>query len=78
MTRDEMAAQLRATHATLQAALVQVGAMIIALEGPGEGDDDEPGQICPRCGGGDLAEAGDVQVCAKCGANVRDGDVVGG
>jgi hypothetical protein len=68
-------ANLRAVRATLAAALIQVDTRMQVITG-GAVPDEVDG--CPQCGGLELAPAGDVEVCAKCGANVRDGAVVAG
>lgn len=63
--------QLQAIRATVEAVLAQLDAVMEQLAGEGR---------CPRCGAPeeDLAQAGDVKVCAGCGANVRDGAVIDG
>lgn len=63
---------LRSVRATMGAALIQVDARIQAITGEAP----DALEACPKCGGQELAPAGDVAVCAKCGANVKDGAVV--
>lgn len=72
MTFSQELATLRALRATIGAALIQVDGRIQALSGEAP----DAIEVCPKCGGQELADAGDVAVCAKCGANVKDGAVV--
>ena len=70
--------QLQATHATLQAALVQVGTQILALRAALE--DGEETQIrCPTCGRTDAVPAGadgngKPEYACRCGANFTAGE----
>lgn len=75
MSNDQVVRQLRALRASVVAALQQIDTIVETVAGvpPVAADG-----ACPRCHGVELADAGDVQVCGDCGANVRAGEVVGG
>lgn len=75
MDKKATIAQLRATQITLTAAHAQLEAQMIALQDEGD-QEEEHGEPCPKCGATDGARAGDVTVCAKCGANFSGGVVV--
>lgn len=80
--RALLEAQLRATHATLEAALQQVEVAIIAVCQEPEEAAEAGG--CPRCGASDFADGGTdaesnpITVCAGCNANIAAGRVIGG
>jgi hypothetical protein len=70
--------QLQATHATLQAALVQVGAQILALRAALELEGEEEIK-CPTCGRTDAVPAGadgdgKPEYACRCGANLTAGE----
>jgi hypothetical protein len=71
MSNQELA-QLRSLRVATLAVVAQIDARIQILTGSVP----EAGESCPKCGGTDLTEAGDVSVCAQCNANVRDGELV--
>ena len=60
----------------VQAIAVQLQALDAQLEAMQEESDDDQEQPppCPRCGGHEFAEAGDIRVCAGCNANLRQGE----
>src|SRR5262245_46736163 len=73
--------QLQATHATLQAALVQVGAQILALRAALELEAGEDQPRCPTCSRTDAVPAGadgdgQPEYACRCGANFTTGAAV--
>jgi hypothetical protein len=77
MDRVVTIAQLKATQATLTAAYAQLEAQIVALEADARGDEAPEEPRCSACGSLELAPAGDVWVCAGCGANIPKGEIHG-
>jgi len=61
---------LRPIRAQVAALLTQLDARVQALTG-GVITAEE---VCPKCGSPDLAEAGDVLVCANCNENIPVGE----
>jgi hypothetical protein len=77
MDHAALIAQLKATQATLTAAYAQIEAQIVALEAAARGDEGPEEPSCSACGSRELAPAGNVWVCAGCGANIPKGDANG-
>lgn len=75
MDRVATIAQLKATQATLTAAYAQLEAQIVALQEDERGDAEAHVEqlACGECGSRELAPAGNVWVCAGCGANIPRG-----
>jgi hypothetical protein len=71
MTIAALRLQVRAIGSQLEA----LDAQLAAMEEP---DEHEEHAACPRCGGREFASGGDIDVCAGCNANLRDGELVDG
>ena len=75
---EQIRAQIAGVKTTLEALMVQVHALALAVEEDEDDGGEEERPACPRCHCTGTAPAGDVHVCSDCGANFRGQEVVSG